>query len=123
MASLKQKLEQAATKLVEAKSALADAQRDFDSIYRQIASSSRQRKTDSGSGSETENVTDQDCGQNTTNQILSVLKLVPTKEWGYDEISSRVPGTPRASIRVILYKLQKDGQAMKAGRGKWKAAL
>jgi len=127
MASLKQKFEEAAVKLAQARSALAHAQAEWDNLYKQIISGARQqRKTDSPAGATFEPAAEQfiqeSIGRNTTNQILDVLKSDPAKEWDYDQISAKVPGTPRASIRVILYGLKKDKKVIKPGRGKWKAA-
>ena len=54
-------------------------------------------------------------------QIALLLEAEPERLWGYDDIRSQLPEIPRASIRVYLYKLQKEHKVKKMGRGKWKS--
>ena len=123
MASLKQKLEQAALRLAAAKSEFDSARADWDALYKQAVSGGRQRKGGASVGTDQEDQNvfiNEGNERNASNGILEVLRSNPQKEWNYDEISEKLPSTPRTSIRVFLYKLQKDKKAVKAGRGKWR---
>ena len=57
----------------------------------------------------------------TSEKILALFQSEPTKRWRYQEIANRVPGPKLATIRSLLYRLDKSGKVSKAGRGKYKA--
>ncbi len=105
-------------KLTAARTELAAAQAEWDSLYKQ-ATNQRQARTTAGAS---KNGDADNLSENAPDQITEVLRSNPSKEWDYDDINQRLPSVPRASVRVFLYKLKKDGKALKVGRGKWKAA-
>src|SRR5687768_9178472 len=125
MASLKQKLEQAAFELAEAKATVNVKQQAFDALYRQVASGAKSRRAptssvilDSPNGA-TNGVASED-ELTMTDQIMSVLVSDRNKAWNYAEIHTAVPNVPVSSIRALLFRLKRHGKAEKAGRGKWK---
>ena len=122
MANLKQKFEQAALELASAKQRLGEAQNHFDALYKQVVGGVRSRRniapvlaatpaTDAG----------QVSGERATDRIESVLCSNPAKAWKYTELSKKLPDIPAASIRALLFKLQRGRKATKVGRGLWKA--
>lgn len=126
MASPKQKLERAAEELVEAKQRLKAAQEQFDALYRQVVSGARSKKTSGNNtlaeaASRTARTIEIVSEISATNRILDVLETDANKGWGYPEIEKILPDIPKNSIRALLYKLKKDGKAIKAGRGLWRS--
>jgi hypothetical protein len=126
MASIKQRLEDAGARLCAAKSELAKAQEEWDALFERAVSGGRGTTKpvdfDDPDGSEEE--LDKFILENAptaVNLIAGVLNSNTEKEWDYDEISGRLPTIPRASIRVVLYKLKEEKKAEKTGRGTWKA--
>ena len=118
MATVKEKLQQAAVKVEDARRQLEQAEKEFDSLFKQVSrGNAKKQKTDLG------DIPDVDLSTVDTsiNQIAALIKCSPDKEWNYDEISAELPSVPRASIRVFLYKLKDEKQVLKVGRGKWKA--
>jgi molecular chaperone DnaK (HSP70) len=116
MATVKEKLQQAAVKVEDARRQLEQAENEFDALFKQV-SKGKKSKTDIG------DVPDVDLSTVDTsiNQIAALIKGKPDKEWNYDEISAELPSIPRPSIRVFLYKLKDEKQVLKVSRGKWKA--
>ena len=127
MAGLKQRMEDAGAKLHAAKIAVEQAQAEWDDLFKQAVSGRRKDKVYVGEPIEDDEVTDfiltnRPVESSALNQIANVLNSNTEKEWDYAEISASLPGIPRPSIRVSLYRLQHDQKAIKTGRGKWKAA-
>jgi len=124
MASPKQKLEQAAEELVEAKLRLKAAQEKFDVLYRQAVSGSKAKRSSPGTIQETVRTTQIINAVNeisATSRIENVLDSDGNKSWNYQEIEKILPDIPKSSIRALLYKLKNNGKALKVGRGLWKS--
>lgn len=115
MATIKEKLQQSAVKVEDLRRKLAEAECEFDALFKQV-SKGKKSKADA---------CDPDLDLNTVDtsieQIAGLIQGKPEKEWNYDEILTELPSIPRASIRVFLYKLKDEQRVLKAGRGKWKA--
>jgi hypothetical protein len=114
MASLKQKLEDAAVQLVDAKRRLGEAQEKFDALFKQI----KRGGNSTSAGQTTEETA---LPENASERILTALKGDPSKEWTYGELEKALPDIPGNSLRALLYKLKGGNKVQKAGRGKWKA--
>ncbi len=114
MATLKQKFEDAAIELAEAKRKLAEAQAKFDALFKQI----KRGSVSAPAGQTTDETV---LPLNASEQIIAVLKSDVNKAFGYGEIELRCSEIPKNSIRALLYKLKGANKVQKAGRGKWKA--
>jgi hypothetical protein len=117
MATVKQKFEQAAIELAHAKLAFAEARKTlteaeakWNAVY---------RKAVGGGKSKSGKVDDIPSG--VTEQIVALLKTDIHRDWSYADIQDKLPGVRPASLRALLFKLQKEGQAKKVGRGLWRA--
>lgn len=119
MASLKQKLEQAAIELADAKRILKQKQDAWDLLYRQATGGRASKKESNQSQSETG---DSGVIGGVTERIVAILASDTSKEWKYKEIHKKLEDVPIPSLRAMMFKLQKDQKAIKAGRGRWKAA-
>jgi hypothetical protein len=114
MAGIKQKFEDAAVELADAKRKLADAQAKFDALFKQI-------KRGGNSASAGQTTDDAELPENASEQIISTLKSNAGKEWSYGELETALPAIAKNSLRALLYKLKRANKVQKAGRGKWKA--
>src|SRR5437879_2104263 len=128
MANLKDKLEEAALELGRVKFELYEAQKRFDLLYKRVAEGGRPAKTPRGSKSQTPPVPAAAAAAAPASQpgrisdrIEAVLNSDPRKKWKYDNIAEKLPSVSRNTIRALLFKLRKDGKALKVGRGQWKA--
>ncbi len=118
MASLKDKLQAAAVKIAECEQSLRAAKGEFDALFKQAsANKARKGKQADPLSQMMENVS----ATNSDEQISELLRTEPNREWSYDDIALKLPSIPRSSVRVFLYKLQKEGLAVKIGRAKWRA--
>ena len=128
---LKQKLQEAAIEVADLKRMLADAERNFDALYKQVTSGAKAKKS-----SPTEGVNDQSYqdeaikifakafqpAANFTDRIEALLISEPNKEWSYGDIKQKLPDIPNTTVPSLLFRLKKNGKAIKAGRGKWRAS-
>jgi hypothetical protein len=105
----KQKFEDAAVELANAKRTLADAQANFDALFKQL------KRGGNSASAETE------LPENASEQIIAALKSDAGKEWSYGELETALPAIAKNSLRALLYKLKSGNKVQKAGRGKWKA--
>ena len=118
MATVKEKLQQAAVKLEDLRRQVKQAESEFDALFKQVSRGAT-RKAKNGSP-ELPLDTDLSTVDTSIEQIAGVMKSQPDKEWHYDDISTALPDVPRTSIRVFLYKLKNEERVQKVGRGKWK---
>jgi uncharacterized coiled-coil protein SlyX len=114
MAGIKQKIEDAALELAEAKRRLADAQDKFDALFKQI-------KRGGNSATAGQTTDEPELPENASEQIITTLKSDTGKEWSYAALETALPKIAKNSLRALLYKLKRANKVQKAGRGKWKA--
>jgi hypothetical protein len=128
---LKQKLQEAATEVSDLKRMLADAERNFDAIYKQVIGGAKAKKNAPIEPEDVEIATGQEnllasmyqpSTPNFTDSIWALLVSEPDKEWSYGDIKKKLPAIPNTTIPSLLFRLKKNGKAVKMGRGKWKAA-
>jgi hypothetical protein len=115
MANIKDKLQQAAVRVADLKRQLNLAQDEFDVLYEQVEGGKINQ--------EHAGVNAEDLTETSIEQVASLLKSNPEKEWGYDELSKELPNIPRTSIRVFLYKLRAENRVLKVARGKWRSKV
>lgn len=120
MATIKERLQSAAAHVEHCRGELVKAQNEFDVLYKQATGGrAKKAKTDMPKTLEVNLLDEVDTSPT---QIRALLDGEPVRQWSYDDIRLKLPEIPRPSIRVHLYKLQKDGAVKKVGRGKWQAA-
>ena len=100
--------------LRNAKRKLADAQANFDALFKQIKRG--------GSSAPAGQTTDETpLPENASERIIATLKSDASKEWSYGALEKELTDIPKNSLRALLYKLKRGNKVQKAGRGKWKA--
>ena len=128
---LKQKLQEAAIEVANLKRMLVEAERNFDALYKQVTSGAKAKKNTPTDGTNDENSQDETIklfgnmispAANFTDRIGALLISEPNKEWSYADIKKKLPDVPNTTIPSLLFRLKKNGKAVKSGRGKWKAA-
>lgn len=120
---LKQKLEQAAIDLREAKYHLAQCQKRFDELFR-VATGGKAAKKSKAVGETEASVpiaeTTPAIGR-LIDRLEGVLLRAPSKTLHFEKIAQAVGTTPD-SARAMLNKLQKLGRVTRIGRGTWRAS-
>jgi hypothetical protein len=123
---LKQKLQEAAIEVAGLKRMLAEAERNFDLLYKQATSGSKGKKispadsTNSDDENKSVQKTLSQLAANFTDRVLALLTSEPDKEWGYDDILKELPGIQKTTLPTLLFRLKKAGKVAKVGRGLWK---
>lgn len=122
MATLKDKFEAATEKVVQAKHALAEAEKERDAIYKMIAVG-KPKKMQAGDSALVVMPTSADPQKDSaTDRIMGVILSQPDKVFAYEDFFKALPDVPKPTVRALLFKLRSEGKTKKEGRGKWKSA-
>lgn len=125
--ALKQKLEQAAFELGQAKALVAEKQTEYDRLFKLVASGAKSarvpKSTEKAKVESTLPTTAHNGNSGTvTEQIEHLLQSDPQKEFSYKDVLVKLPIVKKGSVAALLFRLQRDGKAKKVGRGLWKTA-
>jgi predicted CopG family antitoxin len=123
--ALKQKLEQAAFELGQARATVAIKQEEYDRLFKLVSSgakSSRSPKVAAATKPEVAQVVPTLNGHNgsASTDIEKLLESEPKKEFSYSDVLTKLPNVKKASVATLLFRLQREGKVTKVGRGLWK---
>lgn len=125
--ALKQKLHEAAVAVEDLRRRLADAERNYDALFKQATSGAKAKKglpneTPVNSQPKSQTPSANKPTGNFTDRIEALLLSDSKKEWSYSDILEKLPDIPTTTTPSLLFRLKNKGTVVKVGRGKWKAA-
>jgi hypothetical protein len=119
--SLKTKLQEAAVAVEDLRRQLAEAERNYDALFKQATGGAKAKRLTTTT-TQTTTPQPQVPTANFTDRIVALLSSNTEKEWSYGEIKKALPDIPDTTTPSLLFRLKKQGKVMKVGRGKWKVA-
>ena len=115
MANIKEKIEQAAIELAQARDRLNIAQRKFDELINSVTS---QPQNGSVLEKGKANPVPQSRSYMTlAEQLIAMMQKDASKSWGYDDFFKQLPHVKKPAMRVLIYGLKHKGKIKNVGPG------
>jgi hypothetical protein len=123
--ALKQKLEQAAFELGQARALVTEKQTEYDRLFKLVACGAKSAKSPKLVGKVKPEAAPTVAAVNgntgtATDEIEQLLASDPKKEFSYSDVLTRLPSVKKASVAALLFRLQRKNKVLKTGRGLWK---